>query len=306
MRSSVLTISFFVFSFAMATVALICGLIGGQKTVRWFFRRWGLGAQWLTRVIMNARIELRGLEQFGPGERPALIVSKHQSELDTFIVPGLYPDLSAIAMEELSNYPLVGWVLRHLDYILVSVEGKRANQLRQVIEGAKRAHAQGRPIWIFPEGELMRVGSRQRYKSGVYHIYQAIDAPAHPVALSCGLVWPRRSWWKRANQTCVMEFLEPIPPGLDQETFMAEIERRIEDGTMALIREHGDPETVALAEERHRRGLTNDDDVTVFDLERRRGAQATDSAAAAEPNSSDTPRPPGRAPDGSVETDAHV
>ncbi|MEO1329157.1 MAG: 1-acyl-sn-glycerol-3-phosphate acyltransferase [Pseudomonadota bacterium] len=271
MRSSLLTVSFFVFTFCWAALALIVSLVGGQRTVRWFLRVWGEASQWLTRKILNATIEVRGLERFGPGERPALIAAKHQSELDTFIFPAMHPDLSAIAMEELTNYPLLGPILRKLDYILVSVEGKRANQMIQVVSGSRRAHEQGRPILIFPEGELMRVGSRHRYKSGVFHIYQALNCPAHPVALSCGLVWPQRKWRKRPHQTCVLEFLEPIPPGLDQAAFMAELERRIEEGTMALIREHGDPETVAIAEERHRLGLTNEDHVTVADLTRRRG-----------------------------------
>ena len=303
MRSSLLTISFFVFTFCYAAIALVVLPFSGQRTVRWFLRTWGEASQWLTRNFLNAKIEIRGLEQFGPGERPALIAAKHQSELDTFILPAMYPDLTAIAMEELNNYPLLGPILRKLDFIMVSVEGKRANQMIQVVNGSKKAQAQGRPILIFPEGELMRVGSRQRYKTGVYHIYNALKIPAHPVALSCGLVWPQRKWWKRAHQTCVVEFLEPIPPGLDQTAFMTELERRIEEGTMALIREHGDPRIVAVAEERHRLGLTNDDAVTVADLTRRRGAEirkGPDAPDAADKSESEKPK------DGDAGESAHA
>ncbi len=291
MRSSVLTVLFFGYSFCMAAGALIVSPIGGQRAVRWFLRRWGLGMQRVTKLLLNARIEIRGLDRLPKDGPPAIIASKHQSELDTFILPAMFPQMSAIAMEELANYPLVGPVLRQLDYILVSVEGKRSNQLRQVVDGAARAHAQGRPILIFPEGELMRVGSRQRYRSGVYHIYAALEQPVHPVALSCGLVWPQRRWRKVANQSCVLEFLEPIPPGLDEAAFMAELERRIEEGTMALIREHGDPETVRVAEERYRLGLTNDDAVTAQSLARKRGAElrAAREEEAGEAAGGDTP-----------------
>ncbi|MCI4660235.1 MAG: 1-acyl-sn-glycerol-3-phosphate acyltransferase [Neomegalonema sp.] len=267
-RSTVLNICFILWTLVLSSSALIAAQFGGPQTVRWFLRRWALGGQWLTRNILGATIEIRGLEQFRDGARPALIVSKHQSELDVFIPLALYPDLGAIAMLELERYPLIGPIIRKLGYILVSVEGAQSNQLRQVVEGARRVHAEGRPILIYPEGELMRVGSRQRYKSGVYHIYEALGCEATPVALSCGLVWPKRNWVKHPNRTCVIEFMAPIPAGLDRARFMQEIETRIETRSMELIEEHGDPDTIALARERHRLGLTNEDEVTVSDLKR--------------------------------------
>lgn len=268
-RSTVLNVSFVIWTLGMATTALVVAQFRGPETVRSYLQRWALGAQWLTRKTLNASFEVRGLDRFQNGDRPALIVCKHQSELDTFFPLALYPDLAAIAMLELERYPLIGPIIRKLGYILVSVEGAKSAQLRQVIEGSKRVHAEKRPILIYPEGELMRIGSRHRYKSGVYHIYEALGCEATPVALSCGLIWPQRRWTKRAHQTCVIEFMEPIPPGLDRVTFMREIEHRIETRTMELIEEHGDAESIAIARERHRLGLTNEDDVTVTDLQKK-------------------------------------
>ena len=172
----------------------------------------------------------------------------------------LFPDVTAIAMAELSRYPLIGPVLRKLDYITVTVDGPRKNQLKQVLDGARKALEEGRPILIYPEGELMRIGSRERYKSGVYHVYNALQCEATPVALSCGLVWPQRKWRKNPGATCVVEFMEPIPAGMKKAAFMAELERRIEGRTMELIKEHGTPEQIAIAEERHSLGLANSDD----------------------------------------------
>lgn len=259
MRSTILNIAFFAWSVTLAACAILASTVGGRRSLRWFIGFWARSCQWLTRTLLNAKIEIRGLEHLPKDGPPALIVSKHQSELDTFIPLGLFPDIAAIAMAELERYPLVGPIIRRLGYILVSVEGARASQLRQVVVGARRVHAEGRPILIYPEGELMRVGARERYRSGAFHIYNAIQAPATPVALSTGLVWPQRRWWKNIGRTCVVEFLEPIPPGLDKAAFMKELEHRIETRTMALIREHGDPETIAVAEERSRLGLANAD-----------------------------------------------
>ena len=145
---------------------------------------------------------------------------------------------------------MIGPPLRKLDYILVSVSGKKKNHFGQVIAGAKRVHEQGRMILVYPEGELMRLGSRERYKSGVFHIYETLNVPVVPVAQSLGLIWPQREWRKYIGKTGVWEFMEPIQPGLDKETFMSELEERIETRTIELIREHGDPDIVAVAEKR--------------------------------------------------------
>lgn len=276
MRSTIFTVWFFSFTFVLAATALVVtGGKGGSDRLRKMLRFHSRSVLWMTRKLMGATIVVRGLEQFENGERPALIVSKHQSELDVFVKLAMFPDSGAIAMQELQRYPLIGPIIRRLDYILVSVESRKQSQLRQVVDGARHVHAQGRPILIYPEGELMRVGSRERYRTGVWHIYDAIGQPAHPVALSTGLVWPQRKWWKRSNATCVVEFMDPIPLGLDKNAFMQEVESRIEARTMQLIEEHGTPEEVAIARERHQLGLTNDDSKSV--------KQAADAAETDEP-----------------------
>lgn len=259
MRVLLFNLVFYGGTFATALTALILGVgPGGQRRVRACLRFQGRWVQAAVRRVLKGRIEIRGLEHVADGA-PAILAPKHQSELDVFIPLALYPDVAAIAMAELARYPLLGPVLRKLDFILVSLEGPRRNQLGGVVEGVRRVRDQGRPILIYPEGELMRLGSRERYKLGVYHIYETLGAPVVPVAQSLGLIWPQRQWRKNVGQVGVWEFLEPIPPGLDKATFMRELERRIEHGTMALIREHGEPHVVAEAERRFRLGLNNSD-----------------------------------------------
>ncbi|MEM9724097.1 MAG: 1-acyl-sn-glycerol-3-phosphate acyltransferase [Pseudomonadota bacterium] len=266
MRSLIFNVAFFSGTFVYALVIIIAASFSGQATLQGLLHRHARFLMLIVRTILGARIEIRGRERFGPGEKPLLVVSKHQSELDAFMQFYAYPETAAVAMQQLANYPLIGPAIRKLGFIIVDVEGGKTNQLNSVVEGSRQVMAEGRPVLIYPEGELMRLGSRQRYRTGVYHIYKGTGQPATPVALCPGLVWPQRRWTKHYGQTAVYEYLEPIPPGLDQDTFMAELERRIEEGTMRLIREHGDPEVVAQAEERHAKGLTNDDDVTVESL----------------------------------------
>lgn len=239
MRHIVFNLSFYLFTILMAALSVPVSLLAGDKTVRGLFSVWARGTVWLVRWVLGARIEIRGQEHIA--ERPALLVSKHQSELDVALMGAVFPDYGAIAMRELDNYPLVGEIVRKLGHIKVTVEGERKNQLPEVMEGARRVHGEGRPILIYPEGTLMQPGRKLRYRSGVWHIYKDLNVPATPVALSLGLAWPRREWKKYATPIA-MEFLEPIPPGLSKHDFMATLEERIETASNALIREQAPPE----------------------------------------------------------------
>ncbi len=239
MRHVFFNLSFYLMTLVLALVTVPVSLVAGDSTVRGLFALWARGTVWLTRHVLGAKIELRGLEHIE--ERPALLVSKHQSELDVALMGVVFPDYGAIAMRELDDYPLVGGIVRKLGHIKVAVEGERRNQLPEVLAGARRVYAEGRPILIYPEGTLMRPGSKSRYRGGVWHIYDELKIPATPVALSLGLAWPRREW-KKFPTPCAMEFLEPIQPGLPKQEFMALLEERIETATNALVREQASPD----------------------------------------------------------------
>lgn len=238
MRHVAFNLAFYLFTLVMAAVSVPVSLVAGDGTVRALFSVWARGTVWLVRHGLGARIEVRGRAHIA--ERPALLVSKHQSELDVALMGALFPDYGAIAMRELDDYPLVGGIVRKLGHIKVTVEGARRNQLPEVLEGARRVHAEGRPVLIYPEGTLMQPGRKARYRGGVWHIYDDLGVPATPVALSLGLAWPRREWRKFPVPVAI-EFLEPIPPGLPKQDFMALLEARIEGASNALIREQATP-----------------------------------------------------------------
>jgi len=67
-------------------------------------------------------------------------------------------------------------------------------------------------------------------------LYIQLGLPLLPVALNSGLFWGRRSILKRAGRI-IVEILPAIEPGLSRREVMAELERRIEEATAALILE---------------------------------------------------------------------
>ncbi|MGF1447284.1 MAG: lysophospholipid acyltransferase family protein [Pikeienuella sp.] len=259
LRVLVFNLYFYTFTLVVALLLYLLAKLSTRAAMHRVLRAWGQGVLGGLRRILGSRIEIRGLERLPP-EGPRLVVSKHQSELDIIVIAALFPQASAVAMAELRRYPFFGPILEKLGVVLVAVEAGPQGRTQQVIDGARRVVAEGRPMYIFPEGELMALGARERYRKGAAHIYTALDVAAFPVAASLGAVWPQRRWRKRVGRTGAIEFLEPIAPGLPFDAFLAEVESRIETQTMALIREHAVGADLSAAEDRFARGVNNHGD----------------------------------------------
>jgi 1-acyl-sn-glycerol-3-phosphate acyltransferase len=258
MRSFLFNMFFYGFTALLIPVVWLTAKLGTRPMLWALIRFWGRTVIRGIRVILGSRIEIRGLANLPEGGS-WLLVCKHQSELDAVLLASILPHAGAVAMQELENYPLFGPILKKLGLVLVPVSGPRANRTSDVVDGAMRVLAERRPMVIFPEGTLMSLGARERYRKGIGHMYQAMNRPAVLVASSLGVIWPRREWVKHAHRTAAVEVLEPIPPGMELEQFMEQVETRIEAATMALIREHAEGAALEAAEDRFARGVANED-----------------------------------------------
>ncbi|MEO0624401.1 MAG: lysophospholipid acyltransferase family protein [Pseudomonadota bacterium] len=259
-RVLVFNLFFFGYSFGVAFTLYVLSKLSTQTAMQRVIRHWGRAVLAAVRIVLGSRVEVRGLEHLPP-DGPRLIVAKHQSELDIVMLAALFPNASAVAMAELKRYPFFGPMLDKIGVVFVAVDEGPQGRTQQVIDGSRKIVEQGRPMVIYPEGELMKLGARERYRRGAGHIYTALDVPAVPVAVSLGAIWPQRRWRKNIGATGAFEVMEPIPPGMPFDAFMAEIEERIETRTMALIREHADPAALAAAEDRFARRVNNHDEV---------------------------------------------
>jgi 1-acyl-sn-glycerol-3-phosphate acyltransferase len=126
-------------------------------------------------------------------------------------------------------------VLKKLGAIVVNSCGGREARDSLKQRGAD-AHAEGRKILIFPEGHLAKIGTKYRYRSGVWHMYRDFDMPVVPLATNLGLFWPEEKYEKHTG-TATLEFLDPIPTGLGKDEFLARLEAVVEGKTDDLIAE---------------------------------------------------------------------
>jgi 1-acyl-sn-glycerol-3-phosphate acyltransferase len=196
-------------------------------------RVWGRTTLWLLRVVCRIEVEWCGLDKIPPGG--VLIAAKHQSTWETFALVTVLPDPTFIIKRELMSSPFFGWYARHGGMIPVD-RGAGKAAIDGMTAYARKAVADGRQIVIFPEGTRRPARAPPRYKTGVAYIYAACNVPCVPIALNSGLFWPRRRFL-RFPGTVRVEVRDPIPPGHDRETFLAELERDLEAATAHLLAE---------------------------------------------------------------------
>jgi 1-acyl-sn-glycerol-3-phosphate acyltransferase len=229
-------LAFNVAFFAWTAIAGTIGfpfLITPRAVTMQFGQFWARSILFLLRVIVGLDHEIRGLDRIPRGG--CIIAMKHQSAWDTLILPAVLADPAVVLKRELLLLPFYGWYAARAGSIVIDRKGG-GRTLRRMLAAARRVVAEGRPIAIFPQGTRTVPGEMRPYQPGVAALYQGLGLPVVPAAVNSGLYWGRRSFMKRPGRI-VLEFLEPIAPGLPRRELMAELERRIEAATAELERE---------------------------------------------------------------------
>ena len=188
---------------------------------------------WLLQAICGTRMEVRGAEKLPKGA--CLVVAKHQSAWDTFALVPLFTDPAFVSKDELKWIPVYGWFCLKFEHIMVKRK-RAAAAHNQMDADAKAKTGQGRQILIFPEGTRRPPGATPEYKPGYVALYEGIGVPCVPLALNSGLYWPRRIF-RRYPGTIIVEFLDPIPPGVARAEFRRRVETAIETASNRLIAE---------------------------------------------------------------------
>jgi len=235
LRSTAFNLGFYLLTLGLMIVGLPA-LVLPHRAIEWLGKLWSGGTLWLLRATVGLDVEVRGREHMA--RSGAIYAFKHQSALETIVLPWLLPDLAAVLKRELTWIPLFGLFLAKFGVVAVD-RGKGGAALRGMLRRARRFAEQGRPLIVAPEGTRRPPGAEPRYLPGVAALYTGLGLPVVPVAVNTGLYWPRRGFVKRPGRA-VIEFLEPIEPGLDRRAFLDALSRRLEPACDALLQETQD------------------------------------------------------------------
>lgn len=185
--------------------------------------------RWTARVIIGLKSEVRG-------EVPTdevIVASKHQSFFDIILLVSVLPRPKFIMKASLRYAPIVGFYANRIGCVPVN-RGKRAEAIRKMMAGVTAGNALPGQLVIFPQGTRVAPFAYLPYKVGTYVIYEATGQACVPAATNVGVFWPRHGILRKPG-LAVVEFLKPIEPGLDKETFMKQLEADVEVASDQLM-----------------------------------------------------------------------
>ncbi|GGA35270.1 lysophospholipid acyltransferase family protein [Pelagibacterium lentulum] len=234
-RSTLFYLLFFIHTIPLAIiVGLLAKLAPGQRKLGWaLVVYWNNANLFFLRWIVGIRTEVEGAEHIPPGG--CIIAAKHQSDWDIFAILPYSGKPSFIAKRELLDIPLFGWAARWFDTI--SVDRKKGREaLPAMMVEARNALENGCRVIIYPEGTRRAPLEAPAYRGGIVKMYQELNVPVVPVALTSGLYWGRNSpiLWPG---TARAKFLPPIPSGLSAREFESRLIDTIENETNRMVLE---------------------------------------------------------------------
>lgn len=188
---------------------------------------------WTARWMIGLRCEVRG--QVPDGE--VLVAAKHQSFLDILMIFHALPRAKFIMKREILWTPVIGQYTKRMQMIAVN-RGKRGKAIQQMMDDVNAGRIEPGQIVIYPQGTRVAPGAQAGFKVGTAILYDQLGQPCVPVSTNAGYFWPRRGIYRRPG-LAVVEFLDPIEPGLSKDAFMARLESTVETASDALLREAG-------------------------------------------------------------------
>ena len=231
-RSWLFTIFFYAMTAVFAVIGVICSLLPGRAMLMGCLRLYTKLVRWGLHRISGVHVTVTGHDHV-PKDGPVIIAAKHQSYGDGIIMFHQFDDLSFVTGDHLEKFWLIKVILAKMNAVVVETCGG-ADTRKRMTKMSRLIRRQGRRILIYPEGHLSQVGTHHPYKKGVWHLQQDLDCPVVPVATNLAQRWNMTEVRKYPGEA-VVEFLPPIPPGLEKDAFMERLQSAIETRSIALL-----------------------------------------------------------------------
>ena len=186
------------------------------------------------RVLMGIQYRVQGMDNLPPDGQGVVLLVKHQSTYETFLMPSIMPrPLAYVFKKELLKVPFFGWSIGALDMIHIDrAQGSRS--FHKVVEQGKRLLDQGIWVIMFPEGTRVNRGEVGDYKTGATRLAIMTGASVVPVAVTSAKCWPRKAFIKKPGVVDV-SIGKPISSvGRKHDELMAEVQAWIESEMQRL------------------------------------------------------------------------
>jgi len=192
--------------------------------------------------ILGIRYEIRDVENLPAVDQPVILLVKHQSTYETFLMPVIMPcDLAYVFKKELLYVPFFGWGIGRLD--MIHIDRKlRSQAFQKVVTQGRELLSKGIWVIMFPEGTRIERGQAGHYKAGGTRLAIETGVPVIPIAVNSARCWPRKAWIKYPGLVTVSIGPMIQSTGRESEEMMQEVQQWIENEMHRL-----DPEAYETA-----------------------------------------------------------
>lgn len=150
---------------------------------------WNLATLFLVKHILGIKYKIYGYSKL-PKNTPYIVLSNHQSQLETFLLLLLFKPVSIILKKELLDIPGFGWGLRMLKPIAIDRSNPK-QALKQIQRiGLERLQKDKLPILIFPEGTRIAPDQKGKYARSGAALAITANVPVVFVSHNAGYFWP--------------------------------------------------------------------------------------------------------------------
>ena len=188
-------------------------------------------AELVSAISSDVMLAITGVEVETQGEhhlwahRPALFLFNHQSTVDGYVLLTLLRrGFTGIAKQEVAKMPLLGQILRALDFAFI--DRGNTGSSKEAMQPAVDRLRHGMSVVIAPEGTRSLTPRLGQFKKGAFHIAMQAGAPIVPVVIrNTYEVMPRGSLLFRPGtvQVCAL-------PAIDVTTWKVEdLDRHVAD-----------------------------------------------------------------------------
>lgn len=222
-RSIIFKTIFYSFTAAYVFLLSVTLLWPNYRGVYWGITSWTSVVVWLLKHIIGTSVEIRGAQHL-PASGPYIVAPKHESTLDAFLAIKHVPHATALAKKEIFYFPILGFLLLKLNVIPVNRQKGTAHKKLPSVGDLVMKTA--RPILVFPEGTRVPMGKKLKLKPGAFFLQEELKIPVFTVATNAGYFWPSDKLVMKKGKI-IWEIQPAMPTGLDKDSFMAELEKRM-------------------------------------------------------------------------------
>ena len=192
----------------------------------------------LASALVGLKIKVIGEEKIW-NNRPAVVISNHQSQADAIIIMKLLRgNFAAVGKKEIANIPIVSQAIQFAGVIPIDRKdaSKAIESMKPLIEAIR---SEGRFVAVAVEGTRSTSTIPGPFKKGAFHIAMQAGVPILPIVIHNAIdVQPKGDFVFRPA-TVFVEVLDPIDPS----TWTAEdMATRIAEVRNLYLRKLGHPE----------------------------------------------------------------